>query len=127
MVAANLTHAGARRYQAVNRVVEVPEHREASLRARQRFLELHSVFELRDFLQGWFFGAPFETIRRENVKVRACGQLDSLYTLPVQLTLSCLLQELIAYGFHTRRLDQLNAEVGPTPVLTSTHLWTEAS
>lgn len=36
---------------------------------------------------GWFFGAPFESIKRGNV-------LD-----------------LVAYGFYTRRLDQLTQEV----------------
>ena len=77
----------ARRLHAVNKVVEVPLHRPAVLRARRRFLRLNNVFELKDFLEGWFCGTPFDQLRRGNVR------------------------ELIAYGFYTRRWDQLSLEV----------------
>ena len=75
------------RYTTVNAVVEVPLDRQAVRKATQRFVGLHNVFELRDFLSGWFLGAPFESIKRGNVL------------------------ELVAYGFYSRRLDQLTLEV----------------
>ena len=56
------------RYQAVNALVPVPLDKPAIMRARERFLELESVFTLEQFLCGWFFGAPFSSIRRGNVE-----------------------------------------------------------
>lgn len=41
-----------------------PGHLETTL---ERFLTLADVFPLEDFLQGWFFGAPMQSICRENV------------------------------------------------------------
>ena len=75
------------RYQAVNALVPVPLDKSAVLRARERFLKLATVFTLEQFLCGWFFGAPFSSLRRGNV------------------------EELIAYGFYTRRWKELTPEV----------------
>ena len=75
------------RYQAVNALVPVPLDKPAIMTARERFLKLESVFTLEQFLCGWFFGAPFSSIKRGNV------------------------EELIAYGFYTTRLQELSEEV----------------
>ncbi|CAL5226232.1 g9076 [Coccomyxa viridis] len=49
----------------------------------QRFLNLQLVFPLEDFLRGWFLGAPFESILRNNV------------------------EEFVAYAFYCRRWSEL--------------------
>ena len=71
----------------MNALVPVPLDKPAIMRARERFLKLESVFTLEQFLCGWFFGAPFSSIKRGNV------------------------EELIAYGFYTTRLQELSEEV----------------
>lgn len=50
----------------------------------ERFLGLRDVFCIREFLSGWFMGAPADSIRRGNV------------------------EEFVAYGFHCRLLGQLD-------------------
>lgn len=50
----------------------------------ERFLQLRDVFCIREFLSGWFMGAPVETILRGNA------------------------EEFVAYGFHCRLLHQLS-------------------
>ena len=53
----------------------------------QRFLNLQLVFPLEDFLRGWFLGAPFESILRNNV------------------------EEFVAYAFYCRRWSELDRKV----------------
>lgn len=48
-----------------------------------RFLDLHRVMSIKDFLSGWFRGAPYEAVRRGNV------------------------EDFVAYGFYTRAMSQL--------------------
>jgi len=40
---------------AVPDVSEIPA-------VKERFLQLHGVIDLRDFMSGWFHGAPFEVV-----------------------------------------------------------------
>lgn len=54
---------------------------------QKRFLALPDVLSMQDFLSGWFHGAPFETIRRDNVL------------------------EYLAYVFHDGVYKDLSAEV----------------
>ena len=54
---------------------------------QKRFLALPDVLSMQDFLSGWFHGAPFDTIRRDNVL------------------------EYIAYVFHDGVYKDLSAEV----------------
>ena len=49
----------------------------------ERFLNLHSVFHLDEFLTGWFLGTPAAQIPRENV------------------------QEFVAYGFFCHAMENL--------------------
>lgn len=53
----------------------------------QRFFTLQLVFPLEDFLRGWFLGAPFESILRNNV------------------------EEFVAYAFFCRRWSELSRKV----------------
>ena len=53
----------------------------------ERFINtLPSIFELEEFLSGWFLGAPPSSIRRDN------------------------LIEFVAYGFYSRRVEDLDKE-----------------
>ena len=52
-----------------------------------RLLDLGAVFGIQEFLSGWFKGAPFEAIKRENMV------------------------DFIAYGFSCKRVDQLTPAV----------------
>lgn len=54
---------------------------------KERFLELPGVLSIQDFLSGWFHGAPFESIRRDNV-------LD-----------------FVAYGFYSQNYHELTERV----------------
>jgi pimeloyl-ACP methyl ester carboxylesterase len=54
--------------------------------AMERFLNLHQVFQLDEFLTGWFLGAPIESIYRGNV------------------------EEFVAYGFFCQKLEDLTPE-----------------
>ena len=54
---------------------------------KRRFLDLHRVMSIRDFLSGWFRGAPYEAVRRGNV------------------------EDFVAYGFYTRSMSQLPDKV----------------
>lgn len=54
---------------------------------KERFLQLPGVLSIQDFLSGWFHGAPFEAIRRDNV-------LD-----------------FVAYGFYSQTYDELTERV----------------
>ncbi len=58
-----------------------------------RFLSLGSYFAIQDFLSGWFHGAPFDQIHREN----------------------CV--AFVAYAFYNRGYDDLPARVGLATVL----------
>lgn len=55
---------------------------------KRRFLQLgtHNIFDINQFLDAWFFGAPIETIRRGNVA------------------------ELVSYGFYSARPADLTAQ-----------------
>lgn len=52
----------------------------------ERFLNLHSIFHLDEFLTGWFLGSPAEEIPRKNV------------------------EEFVAYGFFCRTVEALDPE-----------------
>ena len=54
---------------------------------KKRFLELHGVLSIHDFITGWFHGAPYEQIYRGNV-------LD-----------------FVAYGFYSKRPQDLSPKV----------------
>ncbi len=54
---------------------------------KERFLELHGVLSIHDFITGWFHGAPYEQIHRGNV-------LD-----------------FVAYGFYSKRPQDLSPKV----------------
>lgn len=51
-----------------------------------RFTSLHGVFDLNEFLSGWFLGAPVESILRGNI------------------------EEFVSYGFYSKRPEELSAE-----------------
>jgi hypothetical protein len=53
----------------------------------ERLLELGTVFGIQEFMSGWFKGAPFEAIQRENMV------------------------DFIAYGFYCKRTEDLTPEV----------------
>lgn len=55
---------------------------------KQRFLQLHDVLSIQDFICGWFHGAPYDQIRRGNV-------LD-----------------FVAYGFYSKQPKDLTLKVG---------------
>ena len=48
----------------VKESVTDPEHIE---KVKRCFLSLRDVFCIRDFVRGWFFGRPWEDIRRGNL------------------------------------------------------------
>ena len=52
----------------------------------QRFLNLHTVFDLKDFLSGWFLDCPADSIPRGN------------------------LEEFVAYGFFCQRIEEMDGE-----------------
>ena len=54
---------------------------------KERFLELHGVLSIHDFITGWFHGAPYDQIHRGNV-------LD-----------------FVAYGFYSKRPQDLSPKV----------------
>jgi hypothetical protein len=60
---------------------------ERAAAVKRRFLDLHRVMSIRDFLSGWFRGAPYEAVRRGNV------------------------EDFVAYGFYTRSMSQLPDKV----------------
>jgi hypothetical protein len=51
-----------------------------------RFCDLKPVFELEEFLEGWFFGRPITSIPRDNI------------------------EEFVAYGFYCLPPDRLSEE-----------------
>lgn len=55
---------------------------------KERFLQLHGVLSIQDFICGWFHGAPYDQIRRGNV-------LD-----------------FVAYGFYSKQPKDLTLKVG---------------
>ena len=60
---------------------------------KERFLELPGVLSIQDFLSGWFHGAPFDSICRENV-------LD-----------------FVAYGFYSQNYADLTPRVCPISIV----------
>lgn len=80
------------RYEILNTQVDVSLDLQRICQVKQRFLKLHGIFEIEAFLSGWFNGAPLAAIKRGNV------------------------EEFVAYGFYTRSLSSLPAEVGSHPV-----------
>ena len=63
---------------------------------KKRFLELHGVLSIHDFITGWFHGAPYEQIHRGNV-------LD-----------------FVAYGFYSKRPQDLSPKVRLLHLVVST-------
>ena len=59
---------------------------------KERFLELHGVLSIKDFITGWFHGAPYDSIYRDNV-------LD-----------------FVAYGFYSKQPSELSPKVCPDSV-----------
>lgn len=61
---------------------------------KERFLQLHGVIDLRDFMSGWFHGAPFEVVllflQQSSQQVNQMS--DSAYSCTVSSTswTSCL-------------------------------------
>ena len=55
---------------------------------KERFLQLHGVLSIQDFICGWFHGAPYDQIHRGNV-------LD-----------------FVAYGFYSKQPKDLSPKVG---------------
>lgn len=76
------------RYTIVNKewVEEVDVDRVQEV--KERFLQLHGVLSIQDFICGWFHGAPYDQIRRGNV-------LD-----------------FVAYGFYSKQPKDLTLKVG---------------
>ena len=77
-----------RRYRVLNRLASVDFETQRVAEIMRRFLGLARCISIRDFLSGWFHGAPYEAIRRGNVK------------------------DFVAYGFYCRRTDELPPAVG---------------
>jgi len=77
---------------------------ERAAAVKRRFLDLHRVMSIRDFLSGWFRGAPYEAVRRGNV------------------------EDFVAYGFYTRSMSQLPDNVRRRAPLcpTSSRSWSSA-
>lgn len=74
------------RYIALNGpITRYPDEQRADL-AMQRFLSLHNVFRLDDFLTGWFLGTPDQNIPKENII------------------------EFVAYGFYCKKMEELSTE-----------------
>lgn len=67
-----------------------------------RFLTLGGYFSIQDFLSGWFHGAPFDQIYREN----------------------CV--AFVAYAFYNRDYDDLPARVGLAAVLSASTSFTRS-
>ncbi|KAK9804722.1 hypothetical protein WJX72_001924 [[Myrmecia] bisecta] len=75
------------RYHAINEVVVPGKWDAARMRAMQdRFLTLSGVFGIREFMEGWFKGAPLEQIKRGNV------------------------EELVAYAFYAATVDKMTSQ-----------------
>lgn len=81
-------HSCFLRYTIVNRewVDEVDVDRVQEV--KKRFLRLHGVLSIQDFICGWFHGAPYDQIHRGNV-------LD-----------------FVAYGFYSKQPRDLSPKVG---------------
>ena len=75
------------RYTIVNKewVEEVDVDRVQEV--KERFLQLHGVLSIQDFICGWFHGAPYDQIHRGNV-------LD-----------------FVAYGFYSKQPQDLSPKV----------------
>ena len=58
---------------------------------KKRFLQLHGVLSIQDFICGWFHGAPYDQIQRGNV-------LD-----------------FVAYGFYSKQPQDLSPKVRGAP------------
>lgn len=80
------------RYTIVNQewVEQIDEDRVQQI--KDRFLELHEVLSIQDFISGWFHGVQYETICRGNV-------LD-----------------FVAYGFYSKQPSDLTPKVGSQKV-----------
>ena len=73
----------ARRYHGINKLVDVDFEAERVAEIMRRFLTLSRCMSIEKFLSGWFHGAPYADIRRENVV------------------------DFVAYGFYCRTEDEL--------------------
>ena len=72
-----------RRYRIINALVAVDFEAERVAEIMRRFLTLARCMSIQKFLSGWFHGAPYEAIRRGNVK------------------------DFVAYGFYCRTTEEL--------------------
>ena len=84
-----------------------------SAAVKRRFLDLHRVMSIRDFLSGWFRGAPYEAVRRGNVEdfvaygfyTRSMSQLPDTVRQARPLARPAFM--CVVYGFYTRSMSQL--------------------
>jgi pimeloyl-ACP methyl ester carboxylesterase len=77
---------GKIRYTVLNRpITQFPDAKRVQI-AMERFLDLHHVFHLDEFLSGWFLGASNSSILRGNV------------------------EEFVAYGFFCQKHENLSSE-----------------
>lgn len=76
-----------RRYTIINQRVETRFEAHRVAEVKRRFLQLNGCMCIEEFLQGWFHGVPYESIRRGNV------------------------EDFVAYGFYCRTMDTLPPRV----------------
>ena len=81
----SLSYAG--RYHIVNNRWEEQIDVARVQEVKDRFLQLPGVLDIEEFLSGWFHGAPFESIQRDNV------------------------MDFVAYGFYSQNVKDLSIKV----------------
>ena len=88
----------AYRYHTLNAIRKPPPDLAHIEEIKQRFMSLRHVFDIKDFVSGWFFGRPWEELRRTNV------------------------DNFVAYGFYSSEMSELEPQVIFTPLLAPCHL-----
>ena len=58
----------AHRYHNLNQVKKAVPDLAHIEKIKRRFMSLRDVFDLKDFISGWFFGTPWEELRRTNIE-----------------------------------------------------------
>lgn len=109
------------RYAMCNLMSEdVPDAERIPL-IKKRFMALHGVIDIRDFLSGWFHGAPFEDLRHGNIQDFVaygfyCSAYRALPILQRQATDSFI--EEVSATWDVSFPEGFNPAVAPM-----THLW----
>ncbi|KAK9862700.1 hypothetical protein WJX84_006358 [Apatococcus fuscideae] len=108
------------RYHHLNAVKKVVPDLAHIEKIRHRFMSLKGIFNLKDFVSGWFFGRPWDELRLSNLHSFAAYSLFSAEMSDLQPQ-----EQQIVTGFVDEALVVWGESIGPgeTKAPHMTHMW----